>query len=209
VHELQVANLFSRSAILHVRIRHAHLVAAIIRLTIPGGLLVIKSRYKKGKLGVRRFATSTMISAALLLQAIFERCVPNIFDNNGEVGNDASLIDTSIRTSLARFGQEFVGIVVAHDYDFDLWQVPAQATRSFEPIHAWHTDVEKNDVGVELAGFLQGIDTVRRFCANLAIRLARHNSRYPAPNQLVIIRNQNSQRTAPSMNLLFCIWHYH
>jgi hypothetical protein len=91
---------------------------------------------------------------------------------------------------------------MAHNDDLDLRQGLAQPTRCFQAIHAGHMNVEKNKIRKKLAGLFQGIGTVGRFGANFAASVAGHNSGHSAPNQLAIIRNQNSHKTAMSLTLL-------
>ena len=46
-----------------------------------------------------------------------------------------------------------------------------QLTSNPQAVHAWDSDIENNQVGMEVAGFFEGVDSVDSFATNLEPRL--------------------------------------
>ena len=92
----------------------------------------------------------------------------------------------------AESGQlEFAGVVGCEEEKRDARQNITESGSRFQTVHLRHREIENDEVGGELLGFLDGIDAVNRFAANgeLGIRVEKRTEL--AANHFVIIYEQN------------------
>ena len=62
--------------------------------------------------------------------------------------NQASLVDTAVRTGFTGSFLELRGVVMAHHQDFDVRNFLADPACGIEPAAIGHADIQKNQVGI-------------------------------------------------------------
>ena len=67
----------------------------------------------------------------------------------------------------------------------------ANSGGSFQAVHFRHREVENDQVGTELLGFLNGVNTVNRLAANGELRMRVEEQSELPTNDLVIVNEQN------------------
>lgn len=82
--------------------------------------------------------------------------------------------------------------MLTNDENFESRKVLPQELCGIQAIHSGHTDIEQDKVWPQLINFLKSFIGIRRFSADLQIRIARKQLSYSAPYQAAVIRNKNS-----------------
>jgi hypothetical protein len=64
---------------------------------------------------------------------------------------------------------------------------------SFHTVEVRHADVENDDIRLEFFGFRDGLSARRSFPANLPALMRLEQRSHPAPEEVMIVGNQNTQ----------------
>lgn len=67
----------------------------------------------------------------------------------------------------------------------------AKGRGRLQPVHLWHGEIENDQIGAELLGFLDGLNSVNRLAANGEIRMRVEKQSELPTNDLVIVNKQN------------------
>jgi hypothetical protein len=91
-------------------------------------------------------------------------------------------------------GLSAVGFIDAQHHDTHILVVVAQATGGFEPVHAIHMGVDKNQLGVMLLRKRQSLQAVVRLPLNRQVRIAAYRVSQATAYKGVVVGYQNRNR---------------
>jgi hypothetical protein len=88
-------------------------------------------------------------------------------------------------TSYGRF-------VLADDYNFDVRQISADDASGLKSVHSRHGNVHQNEGRPQGFGFFDPLEPVYRLAADFPLRVGREQRAKPAPDNLVVVDNENA-----------------
>jgi hypothetical protein len=96
------------------------------------------------------------------------------------------------RNSGADRGQfQFTRVVGGEEEERNAGQDVAESGGSFQTVHFRHGEIENDEVGGELLGFLDGVDTVNGLAANGEVGMRSEKQTELAANHFVIVDEQD------------------
>lgn len=86
---------------------------------------------------------------------------------------------------------QFPAVVRGEQEKRNLGHHAAKSGGGFQAVHFRHREVENDQVGTELLGFLNGVNTVNRLAANGELRMRVEKQTELATNDFVIVNEQD------------------
>lgn len=108
-------------------------------------------------------------------------------DRGDKVVGDVGFGDEGARVDFDGLALNDRRFILTDENDFGVGQSGANQPRSVETVSVGHGDVHQNDVGAELFCFVDALNAVRGFAADVKIGSAGQQSTYATAYKLVIV----------------------
>jgi hypothetical protein len=95
-----------------------------------------------------------------------------------------------------------IGIVQREDQNLDLRICFQYLAGCFQTVQAGHSDVENDDLGLQLEGLLDSFPAIARLSTDLPVGLGTEKRAQTAPDNFMIIGHENSKWHKPTSQLL-------